>query len=78
MKILHVVPYFPPAYSFGGPVKAVYQIAKELVKRKHEVVVYTSDAKDLGYRGLLVNPQRIEGHYRDIGWLPTLPAACKL
>jgi len=46
MRILQVVPYFLPAYAFGGPVKVAYQISKELTKRGHEVVVYTTDAKD--------------------------------
>jgi len=50
MKILQVVPYFPPAYAFGGPVKVAYQISSELVKRGHEVVVYTTDAKDFDSR----------------------------
>ncbi|MEM2642427.1 MAG: glycosyltransferase [Thermoproteota archaeon] len=50
MKILQAVPYFPPAYAFGGPVKVAYQISRELVKRGHEVVVYTSDAKDFNSR----------------------------
>jgi glycosyltransferase involved in cell wall biosynthesis len=50
MKILQVVPYFPPAYAFGGPVKVVYHISRELAKRGHEVVVYTTDAKNLNVR----------------------------
>ncbi|MBS7612398.1 glycosyltransferase [Candidatus Bathyarchaeota archaeon] len=50
MKILQVIPYFPPAYAFGGPVKVAYQISRELVKRGHEVMVYTTDAKDFGSR----------------------------
>ncbi|MBO3810151.1 MAG: glycosyltransferase, partial [Candidatus Brockarchaeota archaeon] len=50
MKILQVVPYFPPAYAFGGPVKAAYQISRELVKRGHEVIVYTTDVKDFESR----------------------------
>jgi glycosyltransferase involved in cell wall biosynthesis len=50
MKILQVVPYFPPAFAFGGPVKVVYQVSRELVKRKNEVVVYTSDAEDFSSR----------------------------
>jgi len=50
MKILQVVSYFHPAYAFGGPVKVVYQISKELAKRGHDVVVYTSDAKDFDSR----------------------------
>jgi glycosyltransferase involved in cell wall biosynthesis len=50
MRILQVIPYFPPAYAFGGPVKAAYQISRELAKRGHEVVVYTTDAKDFSSR----------------------------
>jgi len=55
MKILQVTPYFPPAYAFGGPVKATYQISRELIKRGHEVVVYTTDAKDFN-SGLEIDP----------------------
>jgi len=52
------VPYFPPAYAFGGPVKAVYQVSRELVKRGHKVVVYTSDVKDFDSR-LNTNPFKV-------------------
>ena len=74
MKILQVVPYFPPAYAFGGPVEVAYQTAKELVKRKHEVVVYTSDAKDFGSR-LSINPDNvIDGirvhYFRNLALMP--------
>ena len=61
MKILQVVPYFPPAYAFGGPVKVVYQISRELVKRGHEVVVYTTDAKDFCSRLNLEPVKFIDG-----------------
>jgi glycosyltransferase involved in cell wall biosynthesis len=50
MRILQVVPYFPPAYAFGGPVKVAYEISRELVKMGNQVAVYTSDAKDLWTR----------------------------
>jgi len=50
MKILQVIPYFHPAYAFGGPVKVAYQISRELAKKGHEIVIYTSDAKDLSSR----------------------------
>ena len=50
MRILQVIPYFPPAYAFGGPVTVSFQVSKELVNRGHEVVVYTTDAKDFGSR----------------------------
>jgi glycosyltransferase involved in cell wall biosynthesis len=61
MKILQVTPYFPPAYAFGGPVKVVYQISRELIKRSHEVVVYTTDVKDFGSRLEIDSSNTIKG-----------------
>jgi len=46
MQILQVLPYFYPAFAFGGPVPVVYDLSKELAKREHEVVVYTTNALD--------------------------------
>jgi glycosyltransferase involved in cell wall biosynthesis len=59
MKILQVIPYFPPAYAFGGPVNVAYNVSKMLVKRGHEVVVCTTDAKDFGSR-IEGNPDGID------------------
>jgi len=50
VRILHVIPYFPPASAFGGSPKATYLVARELARRGHEVTVYTTDAKDLRTR----------------------------
>ena len=61
MRILQVVPCFPPAYAFGGPVKVVYQISKELVRRGHEVTVYTTDAKDFNSRVNLEPVKFVDG-----------------
>jgi len=60
MRILQVIPYFYPAEVFGGPVRVAFDVGKELVKRGHEVVVFTSDAKDLENR-LDVENDEIEG-----------------
>jgi glycosyltransferase involved in cell wall biosynthesis len=46
LKILQVIPYYYPAWKFGGPVKVAYDISKELVERGHSVTVYTSDIVD--------------------------------
>lgn len=43
MKYLFVVPYFVPAYAYGGPVRGVYARATRLAKRGHTVSVYTTD-----------------------------------
>lgn len=44
MKILHVVPYFAPAWSYGGTPRAVYEIATRQKKQGHQVDVLTTDA----------------------------------
>lgn len=46
MKILQVLPYFHPAWIFGGPVRVLYDISGELVKRGHDVTIYTSDVRN--------------------------------
>lgn len=43
MRILQLIPYFWPARTFGGPAKVVYELCEEL-GRKHNIMVYTSDA----------------------------------
>ena len=44
MRILHVVPYFAPAFAYGGPPTSVSQLCRALVGRRHEVTVLTTDA----------------------------------
>ncbi len=46
MKILQIIPYFIPAYSYGGPVKVCFDLSTELVKRGHQVTVVTTDTLD--------------------------------
>ena len=46
MRILHLTPYYKPAYAFGGVVRSVEGMATSLVKRGHEVIVLTTDAVD--------------------------------
>ncbi|MBK8023811.1 MAG: glycosyltransferase [Chloroflexi bacterium] len=44
MRILHVAPYYAPAYAFGGVTRAVEGLALALVEAGHEVTVLTTDA----------------------------------
>jgi glycosyltransferase involved in cell wall biosynthesis len=46
MKILQVIPYFIPAYGYGGPVKVCFDVSRELVKNGHQVTVATTDTLD--------------------------------
>lgn len=50
MNILLVTPYFVPAWSYGGPVKLVYELALQLQKSGHEVTVVTTDVLDRTHR----------------------------
>ena len=50
MRILHLTPYYRPAYAFGGVVRAVEGLATALVQRGHEVTVITTDALDQATR----------------------------
>ncbi len=43
MRILQVVNFFKPSWESGGPARSCYEISKELVRRGHEVTVYTTD-----------------------------------
>jgi hypothetical protein len=61
LKILQVVTSFPPSYAFGGPPRTAYEIAKALAEKKHEVTVYTSDARDPGSRLSTNTAQDLEG-----------------
>jgi glycosyltransferase involved in cell wall biosynthesis len=46
LKILHVVPYFFPAWAYGGIPRIAYEICKEQARRGHIVTVATTDALD--------------------------------
>jgi len=46
MRILHIIPYFYPAWSYGGTCRAAWELARALVHEGQEVVVYTTDALD--------------------------------
>jgi glycosyltransferase involved in cell wall biosynthesis len=46
MKILQVVPYFYPAWAYGGPGKLVYDTSLFFAHQGHSVTVYTGDGYD--------------------------------
>ena len=50
MNILQIIPYFLPAWSYGGPLQVAYRLSKEMVKRGHGVTVYTTDTLDANSR----------------------------
>lgn len=50
MKIIQMVPYFYPAWAYGGPAKLVYDTSCYFASQGHEVVVLTSDSYDREHR----------------------------
>lgn len=60
MKILYVIPYFAPAWSYGGTVKASFDFAKELINLGHQVTVLTTDVLDAKSRNRKLR-QKIKG-----------------
>lgn len=44
LKITFVIPYFYPAWEFGGQPRSAYELAKALVQQGHQVKVLTTDS----------------------------------
>lgn len=61
MNILHVTPYYAPAYAFGGVVRAVEGISRALVARGHNVTVLTTDALTRDQRVTSAQDKMING-----------------
>jgi len=47
MKVLHVVPSFHPAYSYGGPIRSTFELCRNAAELGCEVRVLTTDANGL-------------------------------
>lgn len=60
MKILQIIPYFVPAWNYGGPLRQCYELSKELVRRGHEVTVFTTDTVDASKR-TIISEEEIDG-----------------
>ncbi len=76
LRILHVVPAYYPAVRYGGPIRSVHGLAAALVRRGHDVHVYTTSmdgAADLDVPlGTPVNLDGVAVHYFRVPWLRRL------
>lgn len=74
MRILHLTPYYAPAYAFGGVVRSVEGMARALARRGHTVTVLTTDALDqqIRYTGELETIQEGVQVIRTPNLLPKL------
>ncbi len=52
MRILYIIPYFYPAWAYGGTCRAAWELARALVRKQQQVVVYTTDALDAHSRAM--------------------------
>lgn len=50
MRVLHVVPYYEPAWSHGGVVRAVSGLARRQAESGHRITVLTTDTGGAGNR----------------------------
>jgi glycosyltransferase involved in cell wall biosynthesis len=46
MRILHIIPYFYPAWAYGGTCRAAWELARATARQGHDVIAYTTDALD--------------------------------
>jgi glycosyltransferase involved in cell wall biosynthesis len=48
LRLLHVVPTYLPALRYGGPIRSVHALCRELAARGHEVHVFTTNVDGPG------------------------------
>lgn len=85
MRILHVVPTYWPAVRYGGPIRSVHALARELAGRGHGVHVYTTNVDGDGESAALVGKAVIvdgvqvtyftSRQLRRLYWSPAMGAA---
>lgn len=81
-RILQVVPTYYPAVRYGGPIRSVHGLASALVRRGHEVHVYTTNMDGPGDLDVRTDaPVDLDGvrvHYfpvpalRRLAWSPAM------
>ena len=73
MRIVHLVPYYAPAYAFGGVVRAAEGLCRALARRGHVVTALTTDALDRA-GGRAAPPDEIRDGVRVLRLPNRLPA----
>ena len=63
MRIVHVTPYFAPAYVYGGPPRTVLGLARALLRAGADVHVVTTSANGVGD---LPDEVTQSGHFEDV------------
>ena len=70
MRLLHVVPSYYPAVRYGGPIRSVHGLCRALVRRGHEVHVYTTNVDGPGVSAVPtdrpVDMDGVQVHYFEV------------
>lgn len=61
MKILHITNFFKPSWEAGGVARVAYEISKNLVKKGHEVTVFTTDGFKSRFETIQNKPVDVDG-----------------
>jgi glycosyltransferase involved in cell wall biosynthesis len=62
LRLLHVVPTYLPAVRYGGPIRSVHALCRELAVRGHDVHVFTTNVDGPGNSAVpLGRPVDVEG-----------------
>lgn len=62
LRLLHVVPTYLPAVRYGGPIRSVHSLCRELAARGHDVHVFTTNVDGPGNSAVpLGRPVDVEG-----------------
>lgn len=61
MRVLHVTPYFPPTWAYGGIPRVVHQLARAQVRAGLRVRVWTTDAYDATRRAGVERVRELDG-----------------
>jgi glycosyltransferase involved in cell wall biosynthesis len=88
LRLLHVVPTYLPAVRYGGPIRSVHSLCRELAARGHDVHVFTTNVDGPGNSAVpLGRPVDVEGvqvtyfpssTLRRLYWSPSLGQALRL
>lgn len=67
LRILQIVPFYYPAWAYGGIPRVVYELSTELTRRGHHVSVSTTDVLDQymrsPYSGITTNINGVRASY---------------
>lgn len=62
MRILHFIPYYKPAWLYGGPIRSVSQLCESIAAEGHHVSVATTNSNGRNYLDVRCNePVTVEG-----------------